>query len=337
MQSDVGDLGTPFDAPVFKSFGVVSLTTGGTPAPRAVAFLRAMSPSHAMAGDWTALRRQTAAAAALRPSFATTTVLPPAAMGKSYVWDSNQQQYVEGTGSAGPAPSNGVRFVLYAVDPLTSKPATPLVEVGYADLIDESTSAAAALRVKIVGGATTYADYVISVSGSSIAATFEASGFITDGTHRLDFDDTLSASSNQATVDFQLSLDQPAVTARLQATLNVGNPTSTLGATFTVTRGTETVVLDGTLTITETQSSESLSESFTVKVNGNVFATITASGESGSQATVTYTGPGGRDLTTDERNALDAMLEAPGTLADLADQALAPASELVGASQPSGF
>ena len=36
------------------------------------------------------------------------------------------------------APANGVRFLLYAVDPVTFQPVEPLVEAGYVDITDLS-------------------------------------------------------------------------------------------------------------------------------------------------------------------------------------------------------
>ena len=50
------------------------------------------------------------------------------------------------------APANGVRFVLYAVDPVMLRPVEPVVEVGYADIIDQSTASTTDIRVKVVAG-----------------------------------------------------------------------------------------------------------------------------------------------------------------------------------------
>jgi hypothetical protein len=66
-------------------------------------------------------------------------------------------------------------------------------------------------------------------------------------------------------------------------------------------------------------------------VNGGQFATITGTVQSGSTASFTYVGPG-RALTQAERDAVDRMLEAPGTLSAMVDGVFAPVEHLLGAS-----
>ena len=76
-------------------------------------------------------------------------VLPAEVLGKTFEYNSGTAQY-EATERAG-APANGVRFILYAINPVTQVPVEPLTEAGYADVLDESTAtdqrAAAAARV----------------------------------------------------------------------------------------------------------------------------------------------------------------------------------------------
>ncbi len=57
------------------------------------------------------------------------------------------------------APANGVRFLIYAVNPITFVPVEPLQEVGYVQLTDLSGSSTQAARVIVVSGETTYLDY----------------------------------------------------------------------------------------------------------------------------------------------------------------------------------
>jgi hypothetical protein len=326
--ADVNALGAPFNAPIVQSFAAVELTASGTPAARAVSFMRALSPSRTLAADLGTQEQQARAANALRPNFSTT-LLPPSAWGKTYVWSMGQQRYVEG---AGDAPANGVRFVLYAVDPFTGRPASPLNEVGYADLIDASTPSVAALRVMLVGtasGNVTYADYSITATGSSTAFAAEAAGYITDGTHRLDFTNKVNASASQVTLDYQLALNQNAVTARLQAALTAAEPTATLVSTLRITRGSEVVEMKGTVTVTAGSNSLSVAVNATVTVNGATFATITGTAQEGGNASLTYTGPG-RDLNQDELAAVQTLLDAPTAMGGLIDQLLNPATQLLG-------
>jgi len=327
LTADVNALGTPFNAPVVQSFAAVALTANGTPAARAVSFMRALSPSRTLAADLGTQKEQALAVKALRPNFATT-LLPQSAWGKTYVWSMGQQKYVEG---AGDAPANGVRFVLYAVDPFTGKPASPLNEVGYADLIDASTPSVAGLRVLLVGtasGNVTYADYTITATGSSTSFAAQAAGYVTNGTHRLDFTNQINASTSQVSLDYQLALDEDAVTARLQAALTAGNPTSTLTSTLRVTRGSEVVEMNGTVTVTAGSNTASVAVNVTVKVNGATFATITGTAQGGSNGSLTSTGPG-RDLTQEEETAVHALLDTPTVLSTFLDQLLNPAAQLL--------
>jgi hypothetical protein len=332
--ADVNALGTPFNGPIVQSFAAVALTANGTPAGRAVSFMRALSPSRTLAADLGAQKEQALAVKALRPNFATT-LLPESVWGKTYVWDMGQQKYVEG---AGDAPANGVRFVLYAVDPFTGKPGSPLNEVGYADLIDASTTSVAGLRVMLVGtasGNVTYADYTITATGSSTAFAAEASGYLTNGTHRLDFTNQVSASASQVTLDYQLALDENAVTARLKATLTAGDPTSTLTTALRVTRGSEVVEMNGTVTVTAGSNSASVAVNATVKVNGGTFATISGTAQGGGTSSLTYTGPG-RDLTQAEEEAVRTLLDAPNVLSVFINQLLNPAAELLSSNLSTG-
>ena len=156
----------------------------------------------------------------------------------------------------------------------------------------------------VADGATRYADYVVSATTMASSLLADATGYVTDGTHRLDFSNSVSVTTSQVSLDYSLVLNQPAVSAHLVATLAVGSTTSVLSATFSVARGSETVVLSGTLTATQTQSGFTASAQFVVTVNGGQFATITGVAQSGSTASFTYVGPG-RALTQAERDAVD--------------------------------
>ncbi|HEY8105796.1 MAG TPA: hypothetical protein VIE46_06785, partial [Gemmatimonadales bacterium] len=278
--------------------------------------------------------KQAFAARAVRPSLATAptgpgSLIPSSYWGHVFVWDAGTARYVDGSASGGPA--NGVRFTLYALDPLTGEPATPLNAVGYADLTDQSTTSQYKLGVLVADATTTYADYLVTATTTSSSFFAQATGFITDGTHRLDFSNSASVTTDQVGLDYSLALSQPAVSAHLVATLAVGSSTAVLTTTFGVTRGSETVVLSGTLTATQIQSTFTASASFTVTVNGGAFATITGTAQSGSSASFTYVGPG-RALTQPEHAALDQLFAAPGTLSSTIDGAFAPAEHLLGTS-----
>ena len=68
-----------------------------------------------------------------------------------------------------------------------------------------------------------------------------------------------------------------------------------------------------------------------VVVNGGLFATITGSATSGTAVSYTITGPGGRALTAEEREAIEQLFEAPSRLDQLITLLFEPLSEIFGA------
>jgi hypothetical protein len=336
FSSDVESLDTPFAAPVLQSFAAVG---GSTPlAARTTSLFAALSPSRpTISLRATGSRRQALAMKALKPTFATApagpgSLIPDSLWGRVYVWDPATDEYVEGSTTGGPA--DGVRFTLYQLE--GNVPVEPLNPIGYADLSDESTTSQYKLGVLVADPTTTYADYAITATATASSFSAAATGFITDGTHRLDFDNSGSASSTQIGIDFSLSLNQPDISAHLGATLTAGNPTSVLSLSFEVTRGTETVALNGTLAATITQSSATATANLTISVNSSRFATITGTVESGTSGSYTYSGPD-RPLTDAERAAVNEMLTAPSTIVSTTDPVFAPAEDLIGSSYSLGL
>lgn len=333
LSSDVQSLGTPFQATPLQSMS--ALSAGGGPLARTTRLLAALSPTKPAPASPQLSARPAFAAKAIRPSFSTSptgpgSLIPSSYWGHVFVWDTGTIKYVDGSASGGPP--NGVRFTLYAVDPLTGQPATPLNAVGYVDLTDQSTTMQYKLGVLVADPSTTYADYLVAVTTTSSTFLAQATGFVTDGTHRLDFSNSASVSSTQVSLDYSLALDQPAVSAHLVATLAAGNSTAVLTTSFAVTRGSETVVLRGTLTATQFQSNFTATVNFAITVNGAQFATITGTAQSGGTATLTYAGPG-RALTQPERDALDRLFSAPGVVSATVDGVYSPVEHLMGTNE----
>ena len=338
LSADMQSLQAPFEAPVLQSFDAVALSSAGTPTARLVSFLSAMSPQGKLpAANGTLELRRSPAFRALRPALSTApafAVLPAEVLGSVYEWDPTSQQYVEGTGSG---PANGVRFVLYAVNPLTRLPNEPLDPVGYADFLDESAGSTNRLRVQVIGDdAVTYANYLVSGTAGATSASASANGFITDGTHQLDFTAQLGASDSDVTLNYTLDLNDPDVSAALDIELSFGTETAVIEHSFSLTRGSETVVLDGTMTLTATGETYTATANFTIHVNGGLFATISGSSASGTAVSYTITGPGGRALTTEERNAIERMFDAPSQLDALITLLFEPLEEIFGGYGTSG-
>jgi hypothetical protein len=115
-------------------------------------------------------------------------VIRPGALGRTYVYDASLRRYVLAPERTG-ASASGVRFILYAVNPVTHEPIVA-TEIGHADLIDEGRARATGigLRLIVVSEGTTYLDYRVGIEGSPNSGALAVTGFLTDGTTRLDFD-----------------------------------------------------------------------------------------------------------------------------------------------------
>ena len=114
---------------------------------------------------------------------ASSAAIPAEFLGKTFIYSGGSYVVSAQTG----APANGVRFRLYAIDPVTLLPAVPLNQTGYVDLIDLSSGATSAARVIVVSGTTTYLDYRVSATAPASDGRVTVLGFITDGATELTF------------------------------------------------------------------------------------------------------------------------------------------------------
>lgn len=128
-------------------------------------------------------------------------VVPTLLRGVTFVW--NGAQYVVDTLANGMprpgAPVNGVRFMLYARDEATGLPTGGAL--GYLQVVDNSTATAARWTSSVVTSAgLTVLQSTNSVSGSETAGfALSQSGFITDGTRRIEQSVTFGASGIRVT------------------------------------------------------------------------------------------------------------------------------------------
>lgn len=229
--------------------------------------------------------------------------LPAAVLGKTYVYDLSQAGYVVSDRTG--APASGVRFILYAVNPVTGQVTDPLTEVGYADLIDRGTASAADLQVLVVSGGTTHLDYRVTASGTENNGVISITGFITDGTHRADFNLVTRATADAdgtLILDYDLALDARDVTIDLTFVFSGLNTESSSADLELELRGPNgTVVLEGNFSET--------GGTIVVKVNGDTFATIQGDVD---DTEPTIVGAEGRALTDAERQALKQIFEIAG-------------------------
>jgi hypothetical protein len=108
--------------------------------------------------------------------------LPPAVVGRTFVFDAESGMYVASESEG--APAGGVRFRLYAIDGTTGAPAEPLAAVGYADVIADGSSA---VRIRVSDDTGVRLDYAVTGGGSDAESRIEVEGFAMAGTTRADF------------------------------------------------------------------------------------------------------------------------------------------------------
>ncbi|MGH7713220.1 MAG: hypothetical protein ACREOG_18160, partial [Gemmatimonadaceae bacterium] len=242
-------------------------------------------------------------------------VMRSSVLGKTFVWDPSVRKYVPDPGRSG-APSNGVRFILYDVDPNEN----PLAgqEIGYADLTDErrSSSSVAGIRLEVVTGGATRLAYSFDLTGSVESAQFDVFGYLTDGSDRLDFSiktsQQLFGRGGKATLEARLYIVQEdfEVTAKVMGT--AGEEYGDGEVDLTIRSKLDEIVLDA-----ETVRGELAA---TFKVNGQLLATAT-----GDPKTPVVRGDGGRELTDEESQAVVAIVEMAGGVFKFVSDLLQPA------------
>jgi hypothetical protein len=309
--ADLNAAATAFQSAAVTSYGVlggdIAVALGGSAAV-------VMSPALAVSGT-SSRERYARAVTRMLPSSsriqASTAAVPDAALGTTYVWDSTNDMYVQSDLSG--APSNGVRFLLYAVNPVTFSPVEPLAEVGYVDIIDESGSSTVAVRVLVVSDGATYLDYAVHASGTGSAGSVTVTGYASDGTIRANFnlENAITQTSAGITLVLEYGLDVPNRNLELDwtATLDETAEEIQVDLDLTIQGENGTIRLQGT--------ADAAGGNFTVRVNGDLFATITQS--SGSEAVIT--GADGQALTAEEEGTLQTILsyydESFGVFGDL--------------------
>lgn len=211
----------------------------------------------------------------------TASVIPQAALGKTFEYDAELERYAAGQRAG--APANGVRFVLYAVDPITDALVFPLVETGYVDLTRSVTNQALTARVEAYSGGQAPAkvlDYAVSVQGTITNPTVIVAGFARNGVDSLTFtlNSTVSLATSTIAIDWRTALPSRGLSSRVEQTITGGEVPQ--------------VVIDGLLEsqsgrvgITGTIAAQS-GGTLTVKVNGSTFATITVDGPEDETPTI---------------------------------------------------
>ncbi len=204
-----------------------------------------------------------------RKELGTASVIPQVALGKTFEYNTTLGRYTIGERTG--APANGVRFVLYAIDPLTEEIALPLSETGYVDLTRTVSNQTATARVEAyatAGGLGKVLDYSATIGGLLVAPTAQVQGYARNASDSLTFSLTSSFSLQNASVviDWRAAVPTRGLSSRMEQTISGGElPSITVNGRLSSRNGS--VGIAGTIGF-ETGGT------ITVTTNGQTFATI---------------------------------------------------------------
>ncbi|HJR15748.1 MAG TPA: hypothetical protein VJ808_02760 [Gemmatimonadales bacterium] len=304
---DIQAVNSAFASPVFASFSTFSMhfdaALGAAPLVSASAqlvnFRRATTAGELRAAAMRNAQRVAGLARTTNGSFsASIAAIPAEVAGKTYEYSGGSYIATDRPG----APANGVRFLIYAVNPLTFQPVEPLQEVGYVQLTDESGSSTQAARVVVVSGETTYLDYTVTATATTSGGRITVAGYVSDGTIRANINlRSTVTESDGLTLLYTVDVPQRDVSITLTMSMTgFDQESATINIDLGMSGPNGSVSMSGQLTET--------GGTLTVRVNGDQFATIASSGASEP----TITGADGQPLTDGDVDALQGIFGVTG-------------------------
>ena len=257
-------------------------------------------------------------------------IIPDPVMGTTFEWDIATDAYV-GTARTG-APANGVRFILYGVNPITHQPIEPLVEVGLVDLMDESTTGNLRLHIRVqgVGGTPTYLDYTAAIVAGSSSFTATVNGFLSNGLapaalKTLTFNVQFQVSQTQVTENASYALNNPTVSVDVYLRVT-GSPSGlNVSVDFRFSRPGEVVRLTGNVSLTGQGDELVVSGSVVVRVNGGIFARASIA----AGAEPVWVRHDGTPLNAEELAALERLFHAVERFFEFTTDMLDPIEALI--------
>jgi hypothetical protein len=224
--------------------------------------------------------------------------IPSEIAGKTFEYNGTEYVPTERTG----APSNGVRFIIYAVNPITLQPTNPLDEVGYVQVTDLSGSTAQAARVVVVSNNITYLDYTAVATATATGGRITVTGYVTDGEHRANINlRSTVTEENGLSLLYSIDVPQRDVSIDLTMTTTGLDPqTATVGIDLGMSGPNGTVSMSGEFT----ESGGTI----TVRVNGDVFANVVSDG--GGEPVIT--GADGQPLSQEDEVAFQQIFNLTG-------------------------
>lgn len=299
---DLEAVGAAFETDVYKSLAAMGDDFSASGAPGYAA--EVVETSWELISPDMPGRMQVAAqhmAELLDAASAAVVLIPESFRGRTYEYDA-LEGYVHNPERTG-APENGIRFILYEVNPITGEPGE--TEIGFVDVTDESTETAAIARLRVVSEEMEYVNYTVTATGVLNSISFNIVGYVTDGTTRVDIDLTNSVDATFASARLEVDyiIEVVARDFRIDANVVIEVDGETQQAELTLEasfrQDANSVLVDGTIDI------DARTGLVTMTVNGDLFATITL-----SPTTITVVGPDGEALSAEDAQSVRKIIEA---------------------------
>jgi hypothetical protein len=224
-----------------------------------------------------------------------------------------------------------VRFILYGIDPLTTLPIEPLVEVGYVDLMDESAGNTVQLHIQVVGasGAPTYLDYTATVIAGTTTFTATVNGTLSNGLtaaaeRTLDFTLTFQVNASSVVANSSYNLNNPSVGIDAYERLTATTSGIRVDVDFRFRRPGEVVRVFGAVAIAGSGNTITITGNLTVTVNGGIFARLQTDGQND-----TWTKHDGSPLTAEELTALQNLFDAMGRFFTFVADLVSPLDQVI--------
>jgi hypothetical protein len=303
--SDIGAMNEAFNSPALEAYSSASTSISAVVGDEAAVAVK-LAPTGALltGGKASALRyaRSIVLSYVRRHSSPTMAAMeiPAQYQGVTFIWDVETHQYAPSDLTG--APASGVRFILYAVNPVTQQPIEPLVPIdGYVDITMSETAASSTVRAVVVSSDVTYLDYTVHASGTAATATVSVTGYVTNGNDRVEFslDNTLTSNGD----GLGLAMDYEMVVPTRGGFLMDLETTVTGISTDTPTLTVDLLARGDHGTVRVQGTSTDASGNFTIRVNGDLFANASTNGT----GTAVITGADGHELSEAEQHALETV------------------------------
>jgi hypothetical protein len=335
VTAELAAIDSAFQSPAFESYSSLApliTPTAGASLRTAAIIVEGSTPALVNEPAYLRGARRADAWRRLAPLMSASTmgpIIPDPVVGTTFEWDLATSAYAATTRTG--APTNGVRFILYTINSITHEPVDPLVEVGFVDLMDESSGNTLRLHIQIkgVGGTPTYLDYTATITPGNQTLTATVNGNVTNGaaggpnktlTYALTFEATQTAVTANASFD----LNNPAVSVDVFQRVFVSGSALTLAVDFRFARPGELVRLTGSVLLESVGDELRITGDMVVTVNGGIFARLHTEGQTGS-----WTKHDGSALTAQEVEALENLFASVEHFFNFVADLLQPVDDLI--------